>query len=183
MWREGTVTNDGSGNFVAEKPGEYVLLTDDSLISMFGGAAVRDGVSVGRRLSSIGYDFPSTTTSNFLTLTGTFAIGDSLSGTLTMPPDHPTNPFKHKFHPDHDNLNARFDGPTLEAYSATRQVRLDFLASPPDGPAVPDFGYNEMGGTYRETISGIHKNAIYVSGTFRLRRASLIAQLNPNPQP
>jgi len=48
---------------------------------------------------------------------------------------------------------------------------------------VPDFGYNEMGGNYQETITGIHKSAIYVSGTFRLTRVSLIAELNPSPTP
>jgi len=183
MWRDGTFTNDASGNRVVAKPGQHVLLTDDTLIPLFQGAAVRDGESVGRRLSTIGYDFPAGSANNSLGLSGAFAIGQSLSGTLTLPFDHPTNPFKHKFHPDHDNLDARFDEPATEAYTTTRQIRLDFAASPPDGPAVPDFGYNEMGGTYSETITGIHKNAIYVSGTFRLTRVSLIAELNPSPTP
>jgi hypothetical protein len=183
MWRDGTYTNDASGSQVVDRPGQYVLLTDDSLIPLFKGATVRDGESVGRRLSTIGYDFPAASGNNALNMSGAFAIGQSLIGTLTLPFDHPTNPFKHKFHPDHDNLNVRFDGPATEAYTTTRQIRLDFAASPPDGPAAPDFGYNEMGGTYRETITGIHKNAIYVAGTFRLTRVSLIAQLNPSPTP
>ncbi len=183
MWRNGTYTNDGSGNRVVDKPGQYVLLTDDSLIPLFAGAALRDGQSVGRRLSTIGYDFPSTTTNNFLNLAGAFAIGQSVTGTLTLTNDHPTNPFKHKFHPDHDNLNARFDGPAVESFTTTRQINLDFTASSPAGPAVPDFGYNEMGGNYRESITGIHKNTIRVSGTFRLSRVSQIAELNPSPTP
>jgi len=183
MWRDGTYTNDADGSLVVDKPGQYVLLTDDSLLPLFNGSAVRDGESVGRRLSTIGYDFPSSTTNNYLNLSGAFAIGQSLTGTLTLPHDHPTNPFKHRFHPDHDNRNARFDGPAVEAYTTTRQIRLDFAAAPPEGPAVPDFGYNEMGGNYRETITGIHKNAIQVTGTFRLTRASLIAELNPSPTP
>jgi hypothetical protein len=136
---------------------------------------------VGRRLSTIGYDFPASATTNFLPLAGTFAIGQNLSGTLTLPQEHPTNPFKHKYHPDHDNLTARFDGPAVEAYQTTRAIRLEFTASPPDGPAVPDFGHNEMGGLYRETITGIHKQPIHVSGTFRLTRVSQIAELNPSP--
>nr|AGW45547.1 hypothetical protein [uncultured bacterium Lac161] len=183
MWRNGTYTNDAGGNRVVEKPGEYVLLTDDTLIPFFNGALVRDGESVGRRTSSIGYDFPTTATNNYLNLSGFFTIGQSLSGTLTLAFDHPTNPFQHKYHPDHDNLNARFDGPTNESYTTTRQIRIDFAPSPPDGPAVPDFGYNQMGGNYRETITGIHKRAIHVSGTFRLSRVSPIAQLNPSPTP
>jgi len=183
MWRNGTFTNDGSGNLVVDKPGQYVLLTDDTLIPLFQGATVRDGESVGRRISTIGYDFPSSSSNNFLNLAGSFAIGTNLTGTLNLPYDHPNNPFKHKYHPDHDNLNAQFNGPAIESFTTTRSIRLDFAASPPDGPAVPDFGYDEMGGTYRESITGIHKNIIYVSGTFRLSRVSRIAELNPSPTP
>ena len=79
MWRDGTYTNDGSGNLVANKPGQYVLLTDDTLIPMFGGSALRDGESVGRRISTVGYDFPSSATNNFLNLSGAFAINQKLS--------------------------------------------------------------------------------------------------------
>ncbi|MCL4789322.1 MAG: hypothetical protein KJ070_21425 [Verrucomicrobia bacterium] len=184
MWRNGTFTNDSSGNRVVDKPGEYVLLTDDTLIPMFSGATLRDGESVGRRVSTIGYDFPSGPTNNFLNLAGAFAIGQSLTATLTLPHDHPTNPFKHKYHPDHDNLNARFDGPAVESYTTSRQIELSFAGSPPAGsPSVPDFGYNEMGGAYRERITGIHKNPIHLRGTFRLSRVSQIAELNPSPTP
>ncbi|MGH7463514.1 MAG: hypothetical protein ACREMA_21095, partial [Longimicrobiales bacterium] len=165
MWRNGTFTNDVTGNRVADKPGEYVLLTDDTRLPMFSGATVRDGQSVGRRISSVGYDFPSSSSNNFLNLSGTFAIGQSLNATLTLPYDHATNPFKHRYHPDHDNLTNRFDGPAIESYTTTRQVGLDFAASPPAGvPPVADFGFNQMGGAYRETISGIHKHPIHVRG-------------------
>jgi hypothetical protein len=40
-----------------------------------------------------------------------------------------------------------------------------------------------MGGVYREQIIGIHKHPIRISGTFRLSRISLIAELNPSPTP
>jgi len=184
MWRNGTFTNDASGNGVTDKPGEYVLLTDDTRLPMFNGATVRDGQSVGRRISSIGYDFPSSSSNNFLNLSGTFAIGQSLNATLTLPYDHATNPFKHKYHPDHDNLTNRFDGPAIESYTTTRQIRFDFAAAPPPGvPPVADFGFNQMGGTYRETISGIHKHPIHVRGTFQLARVSSIPELNPSPTP
>ena len=136
-----------------------------------------------RRLSSIGYDFPSGPTNNFLNLAGFFTFGQKLNGALTLPFDHPTNPFQHKFHPDHDNLNARFDGPAPEAYSTTRQIELEFTTTPPAGPATPDYGYNVMGGNYRETISGLHKTNLYVSGAFRLTRVSMITDLNPNSSP
>ena len=184
MWRNGTTADDGQGNQIVTRPGEYVLLTDDTLISQFSGATIRDSESVGRRLSTVGYDFPSGNTNNFVNLIGTFGIGSSLFGVLTMSYDSPTSPFKHKYHPDHDNLNARFDGPVVESYTTTRQIILTFESSaPPGGPAVPDFGYNLMGGTYREIISGLHKKAIQLRGTFRLTRLSEIAVLNPSPTP
>ena len=183
MWRDGTYTNDGSGNQLVDKRGEYVLLTDDTLIPFFSGSALRDGESVGRRLSTVGYDFPSSSSNNFLNLSGAFAIGEKLTGTLTLPFDYPTNPFMHKYHPDHDNLNARFDGPAVESYTTVREIELTPTATPPDGPAAPDYGYNVIGGTYREKITGVHKSAIYVSGTFRLSRISAIAELNPNSTP
>jgi hypothetical protein len=40
-----------------------------------------------------------------------------------------------------------------------------------------------MEGTYRETIIGLHKKDLLVQGTFRLSRASFIAELNPSPTP
>lgn len=183
MWRNGTYTNDGAGNKVVAKPGQFVLLTDDALISQFQGATLRDGESVGRRLSTVGYDFPSSAGSNYLNCAGTFAADQTLSVTLTLPYDDPNNPFKHKYHPDHDNLNARFNGPAVEAYTVTRQVQLRITATPPAGPAVPDYGFNELGGNYSEIITGLHKNAIHLSGTFRLRRAAYLAELNPSPTP
>ena len=114
---------------------------------------------------------------------GVDGVGGNLAGTLLLPADHPTNPFKHKYHPDHDNLNERFDGPAEESFDVTRQIALDFAAAPPPGRASLDFGYNEMAGTYRETITGIHKNALQLEGTFFLRRLSTIAELNPAPNP
>lgn len=183
MWRDGTYTNDTSGNLVADKPGSFVLLTDDSKIPGFRGAAVRDGREVGRRLSSVGYDFAAPATNNFVPFTGGFAIGSTLSATLTLPFDHPRNPFKHRYHPDHDNLDARFAAPKTESYTVSRQVELTLASSPPDGNPGPDYGYSELGGAYSETITGLHKNPIAVGGTFRLVRVSPLSELNPSPNP
>lgn len=183
MWKDGTYTNDPSGLRTQATPGRYVLLTDDRLIPSFQGAGVRDGVPVGRRISTLGFDFPTRATNNYLNLTGFFATGQRLNGVLAQGHDDTTNPFKHKYHPDHDNLSVRFDGPATEAYATTRQIQLEFTASPPDGTSAPDYGYDVMGGTYREVISGLHKTNLYVRGTFRLNRQSIIAELNPSPIP
>jgi len=183
MWRNGTYTNDNDGNLVVDRPGQYVLLTDDALIGQFEGATLRDGESVGRRISTVGYDFPANSSSNFLSVSGFFAAGQTLTTTITLPYDAPTNPFQHKYHPDHDNLNARFDGPAVESYTVIRQVEFQPASSPPAGPEVADYGYNELGGNYSEIITGLHKNPIHLSGTFQLTRVSRIAELNPSPTP
>jgi hypothetical protein len=101
MWRDGTYTNDGSGNLVVAKPGQYVLLTD----------------------------------------------------------------------------------PAVESYAVTRQVQWQITSSPPSGPPVADYGFNELGGNYSEVISGLHKNPVHIAGTFRLTRVSQVADLNPSPTP
>jgi hypothetical protein len=183
MWKNGTYTNDPSGLRTQATPGRYVLLTDDRLIPNFQGAGVRDGVSVGRRISTIGFDFPTRPTNNYVNLTGFFATGQRLNGVLAQGHDDATNPFKHKYHPDHDNLNVRFDGPATEAFATTRRIELEFTATPQDGTSAPDFGHDVMGGIYREVISGLHKTNLYVRGTFRLNRQSLIPELNPSPTP
>ena len=35
-----------------------------------------------------------------------------------------------------------------------------------------------LGGTFAESITGLHRNPIFTSGTFRLRRASTVTVLN-----
>ena len=108
-----------------------------------------------------------------------------------MPYNDPTNPFLHQYHPDHDNLTARFDpiplpeGVTaatakisdgLEVPAITRACTFTFTAAPPVGSTAPlsAWGSSIIGGTYSETITGAHKNLIQVDGTFELRRASEI---------
>ena len=185
MWRDGTYTNDASGDKVVAKPGEYVLLTDDRLIGQFKGATLRDGVSAGRRFSTAAFDFDGGS-SNYLEMTGgTLAISNRLSVTIDIGPNFPTNPFRHKYHPDHDNLDADFVPLTnrFEAYPVTRQIELEFTGADPTGASPPDYGYAILGGIYRETLIGLHREPIRLQGTFRLTRAAYISELNPSPTP
>jgi hypothetical protein len=128
------------------------------------------------------------------TNSGTVALGESLTRTVTVPYNDPTNPFLHQYHPDHDNRDAGFvpfalpDGVTattakisdgVEAPGITRTCIFTFTAAPPEGSDVTSgWGSSVLGGTYSETISGIHKDTITVSGTFELRRASDIGTLS-----
>jgi len=186
LWRNGTYTNDAQGFQRVDKPGAYVLITRDNLLSQFQGAVLRDGVSVGRRLSAIGFDFDGQGT-NHLVLSGSFAPGQSLTGEIQIKPDYPINPFRHKYHPDHDNLNSEFnpigDSASQECYLVTRELEFEFPSAGTTSATELDSGYSVVAGVYRETLTGLHKQPIQVQGTFRLSRASYIAELNPSPTP
>lgn len=111
---------------------------------------------------------------------GTVAVGGSLTCVVTVAFDDPTNPFVHQYHPDHDNKNARLQtiGPGIESYTVTRTCTFTFTAAPPAGSTVSSgWGSSVLGGTYSESISGVHKTPITVSGTFELNRASEIGTL------
>ncbi|MDH5426496.1 MAG: hypothetical protein OEY29_16035, partial [Gammaproteobacteria bacterium] len=168
MWKP---TLDDPATPETETGGRYVLLTDDTLISQYSGVDVRDGEAVGRRISSVAYDFPGQT----VDMTGGMTIGETLSVTLTMGNYAPTNPFKHAYHAQHNGLAADYVTPSKEAYAVTRTIELTFTA---DDTGTPGAGYDHLTGTYREAIYGLHKNPIYTSGTFRLRETARTEELN-----
>jgi hypothetical protein len=90
-----------------------------------------------------------------------------------------TNPFVHTYHPDHDNLNARFEqqlAPGDESPNITRVITLTFTPTLP-GVTDPTFGSTTLGGTYSETITGLRTEPITVSGGFVIRRISAAASL------
>lgn len=179
MWQEGTYTPSASNPEYLEVdvPGNYVLLTDDSLIPDFSGVTVRSGQSAGVRYSTIGYDFEG----NDIEMSGDFSIGNSLLASLLVDSDLPTNPFYHKYHPDHDNFDAQFLNYKQEAYQITREMQFQFSQHNPRYPDIqdpPGWGYQQMGGVFRESISGLHKNTIFIEGEFRLQRVAATAVLN-----
>lgn len=128
-----------------------------------------------------------------ITGSGTIAVPGSLACTITVPYNDPTNPFLHQYHPDHDNKDPRFQDFALpggvtattakisdgvEAPAITRTCSFTFTASPPaDSEVTSGWGSSVIGGTYTETISGLHKESITVSGTFELQHASDIGTL------
>ena len=180
MWQPSTFTTNVAGDNVVDKPGRFVLLTRESLVPDFKGATLRSGSDVGRRLSTVDFDFDGGA-DNLLAMTGGFGIGQVATANITIAPGFATNPFFHKYHPDHDNLNATFTGPKAEAYQITRAIQLTFTPTDP-GPNASatalDYGDNVLGGTYRETITGLHKRPLVTTGTFRIRRVSNSPVLN-----
>ena len=176
MWEEGTMRPSSVDPAYQEvdQPGRYVLLTNKQLISLYSGVVGRDGVPVGLRFSSIGYDFSDET----LDFSGVFGPGGEISTTIVMEPQLPTNPFLHRYHPDHDNLDEQFLNYLPEAFQVVRNVQMAFTPDDPSGSNGPGWGDTVIGGTFAESITGLHRNPIFTSGTFHLRRASPVTVLN-----
>ncbi len=186
LWRDGgytTITGPNDADVqVADtnNPGRHVLLTDDSRLVDFKGVGYRQGAPVGRRISTIDFDFAET----HLPMAGSFAKGGTNQITLVLSTNAPTNPFRHRQHPDHDNYevvnNQRRALPAnrAEVFSITRSISLEVSPSPLRG-AVADYGYNVLDGTYRETITGLHQKPLLVQGKFRLTRVATSGELNP----
>ena len=191
MWQDGTykevpdVINPQRKVKVVDVPGRYVLVTDDRLIPEFKGAALRDGQPVGRRFSTAAFAFREPIP---MTAEGEFgADGSKVVCPVVLRHDDPLNPFIHRYHPDHNNKDERFgdlpthDGPagpdTSESFTIRREVELTFGQQLSDGISVGD-GDRRLLGRYRETIVGLHKNMLYMSGPFELHHASRIPVLN-----
>ena len=107
-----------------------------------------------------------------LPMSGNFAT--SLATEVVLPANHPTNPFRHRRHPDHTT-----------GIDIRRLVNLSF--QPTDGQTLTRSGYgvDRISGIYAEEIHGLHKPlgpaknvGLKVAGTFQLHRISLIDTLN-----
>jgi hypothetical protein len=111
------------------------------------------------------------------------ALGQTVNFTVPLPHNAPTNPFVHSYHPDHDNRNLRFDGPAaagVESPTINRTLSFAFAPTPPAGSSAQGWGSMVLGGTYTETVTGIHKAPLQVTGTFELRRVSELGSISTN---
>ena len=98
-----------------------------------------------------------------------------LTGQIVLPANHPTNPFRHRRHPDHTG-----------GFDITRNIRIDFDEASADGgiPSVAR-GVSTVSGLYREEVFGLHKPlgagkdvGLRTEGRFQLNRVSAIGTLN-----
>jgi len=104
------------------------------------------------------------------------ALGASgLTGTILLPANYATNPFRHRRHPDHS-----------VGYDVTRNIIFDFDAAEEPGliPSVTR-GVSAVSGIYREEFLGLHKPlgpgqdvGLRAEGRFELNRVSEISALN-----
>ena len=118
--------------------------------------------------------------------TGSVALGQTLVRSVTIPHNAPTNPYVHTYHPDHDNKDSRFalltttSAGTLESPTIGRTLSFTFSPTPLPTSSPLGWGSTVLGGTYAETITGVHKDPLTVSGTFELRRVSELGSITTN---
>ena len=167
-----------------------VVLADSALAGAYSGAYSgvfrRGDALIGLRTSAVGYDFTAATT----LCTGALGTSSSAECNFSLPAAHPANPFLHRFHPDHDNLDETFTttltGAAAEAYQVDRKFKLTFSnrfpANPdePERPTAskpPEWGDTQFGGVFTENITGLHSKTLAVSGWFTVTRITSSAVL------
>jgi hypothetical protein len=177
MWEDGTYQPSQTipGFQEPATPGRFVLVTDDSLIPQYQGTTLRDGRPVGQRISSAAFDF----VGNELPLAGAFGPPGTLTGEIVVPESLPTHPFRHRYHPDH-GIGASDPGVPEIRRGLEIQFTADDPTRPVPGPDANPLGWGDslVGGVYRETLTGLHRDPISVEGPFVLRRVSITGELN-----
>jgi hypothetical protein len=151
-----------------------VLVTNDALIPQFGGGQqTPDDQRLGQRFSSVvfGFDQPRSLAYSPAALT--------LTDSITIGYNDPLNPFKHLYHPDHNNLeNYETKLPEgVQSFDVTRSVTMKFSTNIVAGASASSWGDTVAGGTYKETLKGLHHKPIYVQGTFLLNHVTDIPVL------
>lgn len=149
----GTITEAGRFIVFADGPAIAAWKTQNSALApRLKGLSEKAGKLGGQRMSSAGFSFVGSRM-----FSGGQAFGNgSATVTIQSDPDGADglNPFRHRYHPDH-----------AEGLDFTRTLTLSF-ASPPAGQ--PE---TSLRGSYAESISGLHRSPVSVSGSFSLSRA------------
>lgn len=124
------------------------------------------------RVSAINFPFMDP-----VALSGTF--GASNSGSFFMPYDDRVNPFVHLYSPDHDNKEYNNGLPVnlpagTESYDVARTLSFRFSDTDSMGNRPADWGIDQWGGTYSETVYGLLTPGatIQATGLFTLQKIS-----------
>ena len=145
-------------------PAQTVLVTDPALIPSFDGVVTRGGKLVGLRYGTAAFDFSGLEA----TMVGGIGNGLACAGRIDLSKDAPTNPYRHKYHPDHQR---GFD--IVRVFS----LQFDGITGNPLA-AAPGYGVDRITGIYRESIAGLHKITLQTEGTVTLDRISTVPTLN-----
>ena len=172
--------------------GRYVVATDEALAARNGwtGVGLRSGQDATRRFSAPAFGFSGTRP--MMMTNGSMGFG-TLTCSIFMGFDDPLNPFKHLYHPDHDNLAPKVDPASdtikyvrpIESYEFTRNIFLAFTATNPVGPGqavagpeIPGYGDTRLGGLYREDILDLQSRPIRMGGVFTVQKVVSVGVLN-----
>ena len=168
---------------------QLVLIANHNLIPNYiSSSSLHNNNFIGLRISSAAFAFENS-------IPMTWQSGLLTTEEFELDYNHPLNPFKHKYHPDHDNLDAYFEQTLCEgseSFSITRTIELELKSPEPDenarqvsdysnsliNPGEYNFFKNQLSGIYHETIKGVHKKPLYVEGTFNLQLISSIPVLS-----
>ena len=150
-----------------------VIITDDKLIPQFISGDPQDYSVEGKRFSSVvfGMRTPEEMSYNQSAL--------SLSASVFIGYDDPFSPFKHLYHPDHNNLynyeTKLAEG--VQSFDVTRSLTFIFSADTIKGASATAWGDTVVGGVYKESINGLYHTTLNVQGTFVLNQVTDAAEL------
>ena len=151
-----------------------VLITDPALVPDYTGGTSADDSVAGTRFSSVVFGFRTPQTLTYSPSSST------LSGTVGISYDDPLSPFKHLYHPDHNNLDS-YTTPLPEgaqSFTVTRALAMTFATNPVPGTSQAGWNDTVAGGTYGETLQGLYHDPLIVAGTFVVTLVSDVAVLN-----
>lgn len=158
-----------------------------------------EGVTLSPRVSTAAFSFDGDSP-----LRGDFGPDGHLKTNppIMIQPNHPLNPFVHRYHPDHPDYGCEYvcnggadDGspcvPTNTnpcpdgtcdlvcegGFVIERAITLMFDGVSGSPIANPELGTTLLIGTYEETLTGLYQDSIEVRGRFELRRVSDIPTL------
>jgi hypothetical protein len=149
----GTITEAGRFIVFADGPAIATWKTQNTgLAPRLKGLSEKAGKLGGQRMSSAGFSFVGSRI-----FSGAQAFGNGAATvTIQALPDGADglNPFRHRYHPDH-----------AEGLDYSRTITLAMALSSNGQPETV------LRGSYAESISGLHRSPIAVSGSFSLSRA------------
>lgn len=155
---------------------QALLATKESLIS-------KQHLALSKRLSVVHLPWTKENTP-WVMSGGSFGPGQTINATITLGHnDHPSNPFLHTYHPDHDNRNATFDQYQprgIESFDVGRVLSFA-LANPGGGFSDVTRAHTRLTGGYSESVTfkgvGNESKQFDVTGNFVLNRISTIRDL------
>jgi hypothetical protein len=108
-------------------------------------------------------------------MAGTF-FATNLTCAFTLGYNDPLNPFKHLYHPDHNNLTSDYSTNLpagAESWTIGRTITMAF-SSLTNYPSDPMWGTDLAGGVYSETVTGLREYPVRCAGYFGLRRVNRV---------